>query len=64
MTSYPRSGNTLLRAYLERIMGLVTGSDVDIKRQLNSTLLELGMIGEGLVDERVWIVKTHYPERI
>jgi len=64
MTSYPRSGNTLLRAYLERIMGLVTGSDVDIKRKLNSALLELGMVGEGLVDERVWIVKTHYPERI
>ena len=64
MTSYPRSGNTLLRAYLERIMGLVTGSDVDIKRNLNSALLELGMAGEGLVDERVWVVKTHYPERI
>jgi len=64
MTSYPRSGNTLLRAYLERIMGLVTGSDVDIKRKLNSALLELGMVGEGLIDERVWIVKTHYPERI
>ena len=50
MTSYPRSGNTLLRAYLERIMGLVTGSDVDIKRKLNSTLLELGLAGEGLAD--------------
>lgn len=64
MTSYPRSGNTLLRAYLERIMGLVTGSDVDIKRKLNSTLLELGLAGEGLADERVWVVKTHYPERL
>jgi hypothetical protein len=63
MTSYPRCGNTLLRAYLEKIMGLVTGSDVDIKRKLNSTLLELGLAGEGLVDNRVWIVKTHYPER-
>ena len=64
MTSYPRSGNTLLRAYLERIMGLVTGSDVDIKRKLNSTLLELGLAGEGLADDRVWVVKTHYPERL
>lgn len=45
-------------------MGLVTGSDVDIKRKLNSTLLELGLAGEGLVDERVWVVKTHYPERL
>jgi hypothetical protein len=64
MTSYPRCGNTLLRAYLEKIMGLVTGSDVDIKRKLNLTLMELGLAGEGLVDSRVWIVKTHYPERV
>lgn len=26
LVSYPRSGNTLLRGYLERIMGLATGS--------------------------------------
>jgi len=35
MTSYPRSGNTLLRAYLEKIMGMVTGSDCDITKKLN-----------------------------
>ena len=35
MSSYPRSGNTLLRAYLEKIMGLVTGSDCDITKKLN-----------------------------
>lgn len=63
MSSYPRSGNTLLRAYLERIMGLVTGSDVDLNKNLNMALLDMGMAGEGLVDNRVWIVKTHYPER-
>lgn len=33
--SYPRSGNTLLRAYLEKISGLVTGSDCDITKKLN-----------------------------
>ena len=63
MTSYPRSGNTLLRAYLEKIMGLVTGSDCDITKKLNLALMDLGLAGEGLVDKRVWIVKTHYPER-
>ena len=63
MTSYPRSGNTLLRAYLEKIMGLVTGSDCDITKKLNVALMNLGLAGEGLVDKRVWIVKTHYPER-
>jgi len=33
--SYPRSGNTLLRAYLEKVSGLVTGSDCDITKKLN-----------------------------
>ena len=63
MTSYPRSGNTLLRAYLEKVMGLITGSDCDITKKLNLALMDLGLAGEGLVDKRVWIVKTHYPER-
>lgn len=61
--SYPRSGNTLLRAYLEKISGLVTGSDCDITKKLNQALMVMGLFGEGLVDKRVWAVKTHYPER-
>lgn len=63
MSSYPRSGNTLLRSYLEKITGLVTGSDTDISHGLNKALLNAGLQGEGLVDKRVWIIKTHYPER-
>jgi len=35
LTSYPRSGNTLLRTYLEKITRVLTGSDCDIKRPLN-----------------------------
>ena len=62
MASYPRSGNTLLRAYLEKIMGLTSGSDCDILKKLNKDLMLMGLAGEGLVDKRVWIVKTHYPE--
>jgi len=30
MTSFPRSGNSLLRAVLERVMGIVTGSDAGV----------------------------------
>ena len=30
LASYSRSGNTMLRAYLEKIMGLATGSDGNI----------------------------------
>jgi len=63
MTSYPRSGNTLLRATLEKIMGIATGSDCDITKKLNQELMTLGLAGEGLADPRVWVVKTHYPER-
>ena len=63
MASYPRSGNTLLRAYLEKIMGLTSGSDCDILKKLNNDLMHMGLAGEGLVDKRVWIVNTHYPER-
>ena len=25
--------------------------------------MDKGLAGEGLVDRRVWVVKTHYPER-
>lgn len=35
IASYPRSGNTLLRAYLEKVTGLVSGSDCDITKKLN-----------------------------
>ena len=59
MASFPRSGNTLLRGYLEKIMGLTSGSDTDIKAALNLDLMKRGLSGEGLVDKRVWIIKTH-----
>jgi hypothetical protein len=49
LTSYPRSGNTLLRKYLEDITGIITGSDWDVKRKLNNDLIEMGMLGEGKV---------------
>ena len=64
MTSYPRSGNTLLRSYLEKLTKVYTGSDCDLRRPLNMQLKEMGLQGEGQLDDSVWIVKTHYPERI
>ena len=64
LTSYPRSGNTLLRNYLEDISGIFTGSDCDIRRPLNRQLQMMGLSGEGKLDDSVWIAKTHYPERI
>lgn len=35
LSSYPRSGNTLLRTLLEKTTGIYTGSDCDKKRNLN-----------------------------
>ena len=62
LASYPRSGNTLLRKYLENITGLVTGSDMALFLENNKVLMEAGLQGEGIMDKRVWVIKTHFPE--
>lgn len=64
LTSYPRCGNTLLRSYLESLTSIYTGSDCDLRRPMNQQLKDMGMKGEGEYGHRVWIVKTHFPERI
>jgi hypothetical protein len=64
LASYPRSGNTLIRSYIEKITKICTGSDHNTDLKLNKDLFELGMTGEGIIDDRVWVVKTHYPERL
>ena len=58
LCSYPRSGNSFTRSYLEKITGITTGSEAysDITLQL------IGLIEEGHnADDMVWINKTHYP---
>lgn len=64
LASYPRSGNSYLRKLLEKHTGIVTGSDSRSNRKLSASLLRFGFQGEGIVDSSVWIVKSHYPERI
>lgn len=68
MASYPRSGNSMLRALLEGATGVVTGSDSRPDRNMARDLALYGLVGEGDTGEhggggRVWIVKTHFPER-
>mmetsp|Transcript_56941 Transcript_56941/g.64962 ORF Transcript_56941/g.64962 Transcript_56941/m.64962 type:complete len:353 (-) Transcript_56941:222-1280(-) len=65
LTSYPRSGNTYTRLTLERLTGIFTGSSWDAKPKDGwvNDLYEHGFLGEGVKDNRVWIVKTHFPER-
>jgi hypothetical protein len=64
LVSYPRSGNSYLRRLLESHTGIVTGSDSRTNRPLCSSLLRCGFRGEGIVDSSVWVVKSHYPERM
>jgi hypothetical protein len=64
LTSYPRSGNTLIRTYIEQFTGIYTGSDCEKRRNLNRQLFEMGMLGEGIIDKSVSIVKSHFPERV
>mmetsp|Transcript_23706 Transcript_23706/g.37864 ORF Transcript_23706/g.37864 Transcript_23706/m.37864 type:complete len:414 (-) Transcript_23706:2276-3517(-) len=64
LASYPRSGNSLLRSLIERLTGVFTGSDGDPRRELNKQLVEKGMYGEGIVDDSVFAIKTHFPERV
>jgi hypothetical protein len=63
LASYPRSGNSLLRRLLEALTGTSTGSDARPERPLVQQLVRMGFAGEGVMDGRVWLVKTHYPER-
>lgn len=64
LVSYPRSGNTLLRNLLERLSGIVTGSDNRPDRKLSRDLaVKHNLIGEGVTNTRIQVLKTHYPER-
>lgn len=64
LASYPRSGNSFMRKVLERETGIVTGSDSRPNRTLSASLLKYGYAGEGVTDQSVWIVKSHFPERL
>jgi len=53
----------MLRGYLEKIMGLATGSDGNLNNKMVMDLYKDGFVGEGLTNNQVKIVKTHYPEK-
>ena len=59
--SFPRTGNTMTRGYLETLTGIHTGSSMDLI--LTSSFQISGMGGEDHVcdDKDVWITKTHWP---
>jgi len=58
-TSFPRSGNSFLRRYVEQITGVTTGSATTI--HTSTSLQIMGLKGESHVGENVWISKSHHP---
>lgn len=58
--SYPRSGNTFLRNYIESITGITTGSNWALDRGAVN-LQTVGLKGEEIVseDNTVWLNKSH-----
>ena len=57
--SFPRSGNTFLRKYLELLTGVETGADCTL--HINVILQMAGLKGEETVNDTVWVVKSHSP---
>lgn len=56
--SYPRSGNTVIKKFIEQITGVVTGGEI----KHDVYLYVHGMFGEGhACDNMVWVTKTHAP---
>ena len=59
-TSYPRSGNSFLRRYLEQLTGVTSGSVIHMHSA--TSLQIMGLKGEGhSTDDNCWIVKSHHP---
>jgi hypothetical protein len=58
IASFPRSGNTMMRLYLEKLTDLHTGSDMDSSEFFGSVLKKEFKM-EGDVEQT--FIKTHYP---
>lgn len=61
-SSFPRSGSTFFRRYLESVTGVATGTPYSNQVLTNFALAALGFKGEGHHKESdVWFVKSHFP---
>jgi len=61
--TFPRSGNSMMRKHFENLTGIATGSDMVLKWYMNVALQYSGFKAEGIVNEQVWINKSHFPCR-
>lgn len=60
-SSLMRSGNTFFRRTIETLTGVCTGSNLPNSISLNFALMAQGLKGEQIIDNRVWLIKTHFP---
>jgi hypothetical protein len=59
--SLMRSGNSLLRRILEKITGIIIGANFPTLLTGCFSLAIQGFKGEFNVDDKVWMVKAHWP---
>ena len=59
ISSFPRSGNSFLRRFVEQITGIATGSTISL--HTSTTLQMQGFKGEYHTDRNVWVVRSHHP---
>ena len=59
--SLMRSGNSFFRKLIEQVVGVATGSNLMNNALLNFMLCAGGLKGEQFADDRVWLIKTHFP---
>lgn len=57
--TFPRVGNTMMRKYLENVTGITTGSEMT--PALSVSIMYIGLKGESITDNTVWIAKSHAP---
>ena len=61
LASFPGSGNSLLRHYLQSITKILTGSDDIINKDQIKNQNSDGFIGDGRTDNKVWMINSHFP---
>lgn len=59
--SYPRTGNTMTRGYLEAITGIHTGSNMSLILTSNFQISGMGGEDHTCADNDIWVTKTHWP---
>lgn len=58
-STFPRSGNSMLRKQVELITGISTGASLSLNTA--TSLQIMGLAGEEIVDNRAFIIKAHHP---